>query len=137
MQKEKYKINVSFGSLLYNIENKDVRYFHASQNNFLIFEKPLEINKKKDENILLSELFDREINDLPLMKRENTKWKLLYICNITIYLFRMLSIPFGSLNNIVISQYIQRNKGINSFFLKKLIYVFLNVLHNIEKKKIL
>ena len=134
-QKEKYKINASFGSLLYNIENREVRYFHASQNNFLIFEKPIEINKKSDENDFLEQFFNKEISDLSLMKRENTKWKLLYICNVTIYLFRMISIPFGSLDKIILPQYISKNKGMNIFFSKNTNLCFFECIAQYRKEK--
>ncbi len=112
-QIERYKINVSFGSLLYNIEDNEVRYFHASQNNFLFFEQPKEIGNNKQQKEFIQHLFNKDIHDLSLLKRENTKWKLLYITNVTIYIFRFASIPFGCLNYKEIPTYILKNKGIN------------------------
>ena len=135
MQKEKYKINASFGSLLYNIENKDVRYFHASQNNFLIFEKPREIGNKKDEEQFISDFFESELHDLSLLKRENTKWRILIICNVTLYIFRMLSIPFGSINKKDFPSYIIRNRGVNLFFIKNGNLCFFECLAQYQKRE--
>ena len=56
-----FKINLSFGFILRNIETGVLRYYHPSQNNGIFFETPHLIRTEEDLERFLEELSRHDI----------------------------------------------------------------------------
>lgn len=108
----RFKINCSFGSLLQNIENGRYRYWHSSENNFLLFDKPSLITNENEYRAFVADLLDRDVNSVALLNRDNTKWKLRFVTNICIFVYRILDIPLGRSKKLLPS-FVRTNKGMS------------------------
>jgi hypothetical protein len=69
-----FKINLSFGFILRQIETGVLRYYHASQNNARFFETPHPIRTEEDLERFLDELSGHDILEYIRQQRPDTKW---------------------------------------------------------------
>ena len=80
----RFKINYSFGYILKNINDNELRYYHSSFNNSVMMETARLINNRQELieflNTLSEESFFEKIN------RPDSKWKVVDIPNITFYI---------------------------------------------------
>jgi len=67
------KINVAFGYILENIESRELRFFHPS-NNTMIFDTPRLIQSDPDYKQLLGELERQDVYEYANTQRPSTKW---------------------------------------------------------------
>jgi hypothetical protein len=56
-----FKINVSFGFILRNVETEELRYYHSSQNNSRFFDVPHLIRNEEDLDKFLADLSREDI----------------------------------------------------------------------------
>ena len=96
-----FKLNVAFGMLLRHIETGEYRYYTPYYNN-TILQHPFRINRSSDINELMTELEKSTSIDNLLKNRESTKWQLIYVTNITYFVYRM---------GYLIGSPVQRKKG--------------------------
>ena len=90
-QRRSFKINVSFGYLLYNTENKEYRVFYAEKNNALL-DKPYTISNNQDIEDFKRKL--EEMDPIETMERPSTKYRAITILNV-IYDVSLLNFVFG------------------------------------------
>ena len=105
-----FRINITFGFILKNIEDGSYRYFYA-HNNEGVFSSPFTISNADD----VLQLF-RKINQLDILQsiyklRPNTKWKVHTLTNIRYVVFKMIDKNLGV---GVVPDYIKRKQCINS-----------------------
>ena len=108
--KYRFKVNCSFGCLLENIETGKYRYWHSSQNNYLLFSQPLQIRNHDEYKAFIDKVLDSDIESVAAINRDNTKWKLRAITNLCLFFFRMLEIPIGA--KVHLPLFIFKNKGL-------------------------
>ena len=73
-----FKINLSFGFILRNIETGVLQYYHSSQNNVRFFDVPHLIRTEED----LEELSRHDILEYIRQQRPDTKWVVHLLTNI-------------------------------------------------------
>ena len=112
----RFKVNCSFGCILENIETGKFRYWHSSQNNYLLFTQPQQIQNEQQYNAFIQKVLDSDIESIASINRENTKWKVRAITNICLYFFRMMEIPIGS--KIHLPLFILKNRGLTNIHSK-------------------
>ena len=69
----RFKINVSFGFILRNIENGELRYYHSSHNLGHLLEAPHLINNEADFEVFLEAIIEDDILEWARKQRPNTK----------------------------------------------------------------
>ena len=110
LQFHRFKINYSFGYILKNINDNELRYYHASFNNNLMMETARLISNRQELieflNTLSEESFFEKIN------RPDTKWKIVNIPNITFYINHLKDAPLGA--PISLPDYIMNNHGLRN-----------------------
>ena len=109
-QFHRFKINYSFGYILKNVNNNELRYYHSSYNNSLMMETARLISNRheliKFLNTLAEESFFDQIN------RPDTKWKIVNIPNIAFYVNHLKDPPLGA--PIFLPDYIKNNHGLRN-----------------------
>ena len=109
-QFNRFKINYSFGYILKNVNNNDLRYYHASFNNSVMMSTARLISSRHELieflNTLAEESFFDQIN------RPDTKWKIVNIPNITFYINHLKDAPLGA--PVDLPDYIINNHGLRN-----------------------
>ncbi len=113
----RFKVNCSFGCILENIETGEFRYWHSSQNNYLVFSKPQQIQNESEYRSFIERVLDTDIDSIASINRENTKWKLRAITNLCLFFFRMLEIPIGCRRHVPL--FIHKNRGLTNLHSRK------------------
>ena len=110
LQFHRFKINYSFGYILKNINDNELRYYHASFNNSVMMETARLISNRQELieflNTLSEESFFEKIN------RPDSKWKVVDIPNITFYINHLKDAPLGA--PISLPDYIMNNHGLRN-----------------------
>ena len=78
-QKNRFKINNSFGSVRRNIETQSYRYYHSSHNNAQVLDRAVLISNRHDLVNFLNAL--SEENFMETLTRPDTKWQIVDITN--------------------------------------------------------
>ncbi|XP_062579537.1 uncharacterized protein LOC134241510 [Saccostrea cucullata] len=83
-----FRLNLSFGFILQNVETREYRYFIPDRNE-TVFDRPVLINNMRDIRKKLRE----KLNSINLMEylqrqRPNSKWRIVHITNVKLYFFR-------------------------------------------------
>ena len=109
-QFHRFKINYSFGYILKNINDNELRYYHSSFNNSVMMETARLISNRQELieflNTLSEESFFEKIN------RPDSKWKVVDIPNITFYINHLKDAPLGA--PISLPDYIINNHGLRN-----------------------
>ena len=109
-QFHRFKINNSFGYILKNVNNNDLRYYHASFNNSVMMSTACLISNRLELieflNTLAEESFFDQIN------RPDTKWKIVNISNITFYINHLKDASLGA--PVDLPDYIMNNHGLRN-----------------------
>ena len=96
-QRTAFKINLSFGFILRNIETGELRYYHSSQNNNRFFDVPHLIRNEDDlERFLDKELDRQDLLEYIRQQRPDTKWVVHLITNVTYYVNKLVNHPIGA-----------------------------------------
>jgi hypothetical protein len=91
-----FKINLSFGFILRNIETGVLRYYHPSQNNARFFDFPHLMRTEGDLERFLEELSRHDILEYIRQQRPDTKWVVHLLTNVTFYLNKLIQHPIGA-----------------------------------------
>ena len=94
-QNNQYKVNYSFGFILYNNVTEQRRYYHAS-NNTRVLDRPMVIQNVHGVNALLSLLGDVDVLEYARKQRPNSQWMVEAVTNVLIYVYPMYSHPIGT-----------------------------------------
>ena len=93
-QSSTFKLNLSFGIILENIETGEFRYFRAYSND-PIFNSPLHISRKEDLIKLREKLSELDITQYIMKARPNTHWRPALVTNVRYYI-TSTGFPLGS-----------------------------------------
>ena len=86
-QKNRFKINYSFGFVLRNIETQSYRYYHSSHNNAQVLDRAVLISNRHDLVNFLNALSEEDF--LETLTRPDTKWLIVDITNVTFYVTKL------------------------------------------------
>ena len=107
-QAQAFKINLSFGLILQNINTNEYRYFRAYSNDALL-PSPVLISSRQDLDKLADKFKEMDIHNYLLKARPNTHWKPVLITNVRFYVTN-IGFPLGS--PITLPDYIKNRKCI-------------------------
>jgi hypothetical protein len=105
-----FKINLSFGFILRNIETGELRYYHSSQNNARFVDVPHLIRTEEDLEKCLEELSRHDILEYIRQQRADTKWVVHLLTNVTFYLNKLIQHPIGA--RVVLPDHILKNRAV-------------------------
>jgi hypothetical protein len=105
-----FKINLSFGFILRNIETGVLRYYHSSENNARLFDVPHLIRTEEDLERFLEELSRHDILEYIRQQRPDTKWVVHLLTNVTFYLSKLIQHPIGA--RVVLPDHILKNRAV-------------------------
>ena len=105
-----FKINLSFGFFLRNIETVELRDYHSSQNNARFFYAPHLIRTEEDLERFLEELRWHDILEYIRQQRPDTKWVVHLLTNVTFYVNKLFDHPIGA--RVVVPDFFLRNQGL-------------------------
>jgi hypothetical protein len=109
-QSTAFKINLSFGFILRNIETGVLRYNHHSQNNARYFDVPHLIRTEEDLERFLEELSRHDTLEYIRQQRPDTKWVIHLLTNVTFYINKLIQNPIGA--RVVPPDFFLRNQGL-------------------------
>ena len=107
-QSSSFKLNISFGVILYNIETREFRYFKPYNSDF-VFTRPISITRVEDLENLRDEIMNLDILTHILTQRPNTKFKPVLITNVR---FVITSTGFNLGSSDFLPKYILKKKCI-------------------------
>ncbi|KAJ8307836.1 hypothetical protein KUTeg_014619 [Tegillarca granosa] len=87
-QHHAFRLNLQFGLILVNTQDREYRYFRPYSNDEL-FERPIYISRRRDLNRLRLRLQKLNVTDYILQQRPNSKWKPILITNVRFCLFHL------------------------------------------------
>ena len=85
------KVNCSIGCVLRHVTTGELRYFHSSENNASVLERPKMVTNMEDLRRLWEEISAVDLEERATQRRPNTSWRLLMITNLTFYVWKIRS----------------------------------------------
>jgi hypothetical protein len=90
-----FKINLSFGFILRNVETGELRYYHSSQNNSGFVDVPHLIRTEEDLERFLEELSRHDMLEYIRQQRPDTIWVVHLLTNVAFYVNKINTHPVG------------------------------------------
>ena len=109
-QTSAFRINVSFGFILRNVETGELRYYHSSQNNPGFCYVPHLIRNEEDFDKCLDDLSRHDTLEYIRQQRPDTKWVVHLLTNVTFYVNKLFDHPIGA--RVVLSDHILKSKAV-------------------------
>ncbi|GFO12807.1 Zinc finger protein 546-like [Plakobranchus ocellatus] len=94
-QEKRFKLNLSHSFVLFNREEKEFRFFHASKNNARVWDKPKTISRFRDIGEIVKDLKAVDTLEYARQQRPNTKWNVHSIASTTFYVDKLPDFPIG------------------------------------------
>ncbi|RUS83075.1 hypothetical protein EGW08_009161 [Elysia chlorotica] len=94
-QEKRFKLNLSHSFILYNREENEFRFFHASKNNARVWDKPKTVSRFRDVNAIIEELKAVDTLEYVKQQRPNTKWTVHAVASTTFYVDSLPDFPIG------------------------------------------
>jgi hypothetical protein len=110
-EKNAFKLNISFGFILKNIETQRYRYFKPYTNQSIL-STPFLISKKEDIQELKKLLETKDILNYIMFMRESSKYRVILISNVVYNVFSLVDYTLGG--GVVLPEHIKRKKCIIS-----------------------
>ena len=85
-QKNAYKLNLSFGFILQQIETKELRYYYPQEND-QAFKLPAVVTSERDLTPLINRISNIDVINHIAQERPTTKWVVFKLCNVRYSLF--------------------------------------------------
>ena len=104
-----FKINVGFGSMLYDTVNKIYRYYYVSSNHYL-FDRAYMISSNSDMTAFLHKILSLDLSEKYYFQRPSSGWILAGLPNIEIRIMRIRGVPIGA--GIQLPAYITNSRSI-------------------------
>lgn len=111
-QDKVFKLNISFGFLLRNIESNQLQYHYASRNNNNVFDEPFQISTFADVQPVNVALRNLDILEWARQLRPNSKWIVDQVTNVTYFVTKVVDHPIGR-GKTTLPHYIVENRGID------------------------
>ena len=109
-QRTVFKLNLSFGFVLWNQEIADLRYYHAAAINHLAFPEPFVIAREADLQQVREALSNLYVLEWARQQRDNSKWVVEQIINLTFYVNKLRGHPIGCGRDL--PPYLKYNRGL-------------------------
>ena len=93
-QKTAFKINLAFGFVLRNINTGEIRYYYPSQNGYM-FDNPVLIQNEEELGELIKSMAARDWMEEIRQQKPNTQWRVVTVCCVGIYVFKVVHVPIG------------------------------------------
>ncbi len=107
-----FKLNLSFGFVLFNNETEQMQYHHSSVNNNRVFEVPFLVRNREDLQRIRSALENLDVFEWAKQQRPNSKWVVMDITNATFYITKLRDHPIGRSTRL--PKYVLENPSIVS-----------------------
>ena len=111
------KVNLAFGFVLKNFEDRSCRYFYAHENKTLMERSKL-VCTPDDITNLKEKLQKMDIVDLCTRERANNKWKFYKLTNLTVFAALLKDIPMGYKES-VLPETLLKNQNVNCLTFEK------------------
>ena len=116
VQQNTFKTTISLSVILKKNADNELCFYESSCNNQLILDEPFLISNYNDFTQLCETISNVDLSDI--IKRPNTKYTVIKITNITIYITLLMGIPIGASDKSFPS-YLLNNKGLMSLVRSK------------------
>jgi hypothetical protein len=107
-----FKLNLSFGFILFNNETEQMQYHHSSVNNARVFDTPFQIRNLEDLQQVREALQNIDIHEWARQQRPNSKWVVMDFTNATFYVTKLRDHPIG--RSVRLPKYVLENPAIVS-----------------------
>ena len=107
-----FKLNLSFGFVLFNNDMEEMQYHHSLANNNQVFESPFLVWNRKDLQQVRSALENLNVFEWARQQRPNSKWIVMDITNATFYVTKLREHPIGRSTRL--PKYVLENPAIVS-----------------------
>ncbi|CAB4020669.1 Hypothetical predicted protein, partial [Paramuricea clavata] len=84
-----FKLNLSFGFVLFNNETQQMQYHHPSANNNRVFDSPFQIHNREDLVQVRETMQNIDIHEWARQQRPNSKWIVMGITNVIFYVTKL------------------------------------------------
>ena len=108
-QKNRFKINISYGLILRHNSTREFRYFHSSQNVGRYLDEPVLIRNKGDMEGFVEKVSVGDVLEWARKQRTNTKWIMEAVTNMTIYVNKINKYTVGVGSMVRLPSFIKRN----------------------------
>ncbi len=99
--------------MLQNQSTDEVRYYHSSQNNNRIFERPIHVQDIYSFQTFMQHLEQKDILEWARTQRPNSAWTVQCVTNLTIFVNKVVGYPMGKVDSSTgVPDYIRNNKGL-------------------------
>ena len=82
------KVNCSVGCVLRHITTGELRYFHSSENNASLFERPKMVASIANLREVWESIGEVDLEERSRERRPNTSWRVLIVTNLTFYVWK-------------------------------------------------
>ena len=86
-QNHAFRLNASFGYILFNTRTHVCRYHYACWQNASVFEDTPFVNSRADWNRITEKLCSTDIMTAVMFERESTEWTIVWVNNLQIWLW--------------------------------------------------
>ncbi len=107
-----FKLNLSFGFVLFNNETEQMQYHHPSANNNRVFDSPFQIRNREDLVQVRTALENIDIHEWARQQRPNSKWIVMDFTNATFYVTKLRDHPIG--RSVRLPKYVLDNPAVVS-----------------------
>ena len=114
-QSTSFRVNASLGLVLRDRFTGELRYFHSSVNNGRIHEEPFEINSLDHYNRFVDSLEQRDIVEYARAQRPNSKFIVVDVTNLTIFVNHTPEHPIGGRGgDTELPDYLSKRRGLRT-----------------------
>ena len=107
-----FKLNLSFGFVLFNKDTEQMQYHHSSANNNRVFVAPFLIRSREDLQQVRLALENLDVFEWARQQRPNSKWIVMDITNATFYVTKLRDHPIGRSTRL--PKYVLQNPAVVS-----------------------
>ena len=90
-----FKLNASIGAIMRHKHSGQLRYFHASANNYRLFPEPLMVQRWDDIEPLVHMTDSQEWTEHAANQMPNSSWQIVIVTNISLVVYHMQAHPIG------------------------------------------
>ena len=94
-QKNAFKVQISFGFILYNTVSEEYRYFWNSHNTHL-FEKAITISDREDLERLMEKIVNLDLATSYYLLKPSSSWAMAGLCNVEIDIYNLKNVHIGA-----------------------------------------
>ena len=88
-QDRSFKVDASVGTFLRKKDTGEIRYWHSSNNNARLNDKPTLIQDREDFDQFVDEIADRNLGESLKFNMENSDWVLQRATNVSVYVYHL------------------------------------------------